>query len=149
MSENCKSNNCPMANRISALEKSNEQHGNTHREIFGRLNTLDKEAAIHNAQYTSIMDKLESIDNKHDKMAEKMESMARDNALQTQNLNALNEKSKQNSAKLAELEAKPGKKWEEATGKFMGGIIGAIATLLVGGIILLLAFASGLINLAI
>lgn len=134
MSENCKSGDCPMENRISALEDSNKRHGETHREIFGRLNTLDKEAAVHNAQYKSIMEKLDSMDNKHDRLAEKMESIEKDNALQTQTLGALNEKSNQNSAKLSEIEAKPGKRWEGLAEKAIWAVAAAVIAFLLARI---------------
>ena len=146
MAEDCP-RDFPMANRITSLEDSNKRHGETHREIFGRLNNVERENAVQNAKYDAIMSKLDSMDRKNDNLHERLISIESVAATQAQTLNELNERGKDNQKRLNEMEAKPGKKWENMTDKFSGGVIGGLATLLVGGIVLLLAFASGLINI--
>ena len=37
MLEKCGNDPCPLVPRVEALERANEQHGNTHREVFDRL----------------------------------------------------------------------------------------------------------------
>lgn len=59
--DNCNPNNCPLEPRVEALEKSNDQHGNTHREIFQRLNEVERKSAVQEAQYKAIEDTLEEI----------------------------------------------------------------------------------------
>lgn len=39
-------NDCPLEPRTSALERANEQHGSTHREIFRRLNDEARDNAV-------------------------------------------------------------------------------------------------------
>lgn len=103
MPENCNPNDCPMNPRVEALERSNEQHGNTHREIFQRLNAIEKDNAVQNAQYAAIMEKLDSLAEKHDKLNEKLES----------------------------LEEKPGRRWDSLVEKIIWAVTAsAIAFLL-------------------
>lgn len=60
MPDNCK-NDCPVLPRVEALERANEQHGRTHREIFGRLNSLERFDAVQEEHYKSIDDKLDKL----------------------------------------------------------------------------------------
>ena len=83
MTEKC-ADNCPLIPRVEALERANEQHGSTHREMYDRLRELERLEGIQGEQYKAILEKLDGLTQKHD---------------------ALN-------AKLSELEAKPGKRWE-------------------------------------
>lgn len=146
MADDCP-RDCPMARRIAALEETEKRHGETHKEIFGRINKLETENAVQNANHDIVMDMLKKVENKNDKLLEKVDTIKECVAAQLNTINELNERGKNNQKRLDELEKKPGKKWENMTDKFSGGIIGGIASLLVGGIILLLAFASGLIQL--
>lgn len=59
MPENC--NDCPLEPRVKALERANEQHGNTHREIFSRLNIVEKDNAVQDAHYRAIDAKLDEL----------------------------------------------------------------------------------------
>lgn len=34
----CNPRDCPVISRVEALERANEQHSSTHREMFSRLN---------------------------------------------------------------------------------------------------------------
>lgn len=147
MSNECNPKDCPMETRILTLEEDNRCHKETHGKMYDRLGALEKNDAVQSAQFTAIMEKLDRMDIKHDKLTDKMEVMERTVAKQAQTLDELNERGKNNQARLDALEAKPGKKWDNMTGKFLGGVIGGLATLLAGGIVLLLAFASGLINI--
>ena len=71
MPENCNPNDCPLEPRVSALERANEQHGNTHREIFGRLNDVERDNAVQEARHKAIMDKLDALTRKVDAMEAK------------------------------------------------------------------------------
>lgn len=61
MPENCKPNDCPLTPRVESLERANEQHGKTHREIFARLNDVEKDNAVQDARYQAINGKLDEI----------------------------------------------------------------------------------------
>ena len=67
MPEKC-SDNCPLATRVEALERANEQHSSTHREIFGRLGALETLSAVQENKLDTIMTKLDTI-------AEKLEAL--------------------------------------------------------------------------
>lgn len=60
MPEKCV-DNCPLVPRVEALERANEQHGSTHREIYDRLRALETENAVQNAHYKAIDEKLDSL----------------------------------------------------------------------------------------
>ncbi len=66
MSDKCADNprDCPLLPRVEALEKANEQHGNTHREIFSRLNDVERDNAVQNAKYDTILEKLDGLTKK-------------------------------------------------------------------------------------
>ena len=61
MPENCNPNNCPLAPRVEALERANEQHSDTHKEMFDRLRLLETENAVQNANYEAIEAKLDEL----------------------------------------------------------------------------------------
>ena len=61
MNENCNPNDCPLELRVSALERANEQHGKTHREIFRRMNDVERDNAVQEERYTAIAGKLDEI----------------------------------------------------------------------------------------
>ena len=61
MNENCNPNDCPLEPRVSALERANEQHGKTHREIFRRMNDVERDNAVQEERYTAISGKLDEI----------------------------------------------------------------------------------------
>ena len=61
MPENCNPNECPLSPRVDALERANEQHGTTHREMYDRLRALEKENAVQNANYRAIEAKLDEL----------------------------------------------------------------------------------------
>ena len=71
MHDNCNQNDCPLEPRVSALERANEQHGNTHREIFSRLNGVERDNAVQEAHYNSITEKLDEISTTVKAMADK------------------------------------------------------------------------------
>lgn len=59
--DNCNPNNCPLEPRVEALERANEQHSKTHRELFQRMNEVERDNAVQAAQYKAITDTLEEI----------------------------------------------------------------------------------------
>lgn len=61
MPENCNSNDCPLSPRVEALERANEQHSSTHREIFDRMRALETSDAVQNAHYKAINAKLDEL----------------------------------------------------------------------------------------
>lgn len=61
MPENCNPNDCPLEPRVTALERANEQHSKTHREIFKRMNDVERENAVQDAHYRAITVKLDEI----------------------------------------------------------------------------------------
>lgn len=61
MPDSCNPNNCPLEPRVEALERANEQHSKTHREIFKRMNGVERANAIQAAQYKTITNTLGEI----------------------------------------------------------------------------------------
>lgn len=67
----CNTNNCPLEPRVEALERANEQHSKTHREIFQRMNGVERDNAVQAAQYKTITDTLGEIKATVDTLATK------------------------------------------------------------------------------
>lgn len=130
MPENCNPAECPMETRIAALEEANRQHGSTHREIFGRLNSLEKENAVQNAHYASIEKMFEKMDKKNDELVATVGAIEKSVSEQLQTVSELNERGKKNQARLDELEKKPGKRWEGIVDKLIWLVVGAVAAFL-------------------
>lgn len=59
--DNCNPNNCPLEPRVEALEAANSQKSDTHREIFRRLNEVERKSAVQEAQYKTIGTKLDEL----------------------------------------------------------------------------------------
>lgn len=119
MPEKCTDNprDCPMAARVEALERANEQHSDTHREIFRRLGDVEKDNAVQEAHY-------KSIDEKLDKLLDWQEEQRRRLA-KIDTLEAL-------SQKVADLEAKPGKRWEGIVDKSIWAVLAAVIAFFLG-----------------
>lgn len=60
MPEKC-TDNCPLVPRVEALEEANKQHSSTHREIFARLNDVERDNAVQDAHYRAIDAKLDEL----------------------------------------------------------------------------------------
>ena len=60
MPENC-TNDCPLASRVEALERANEQHSRTHEGMFDRIRALETENAVQNAHYEAIDAKMDEL----------------------------------------------------------------------------------------
>lgn len=71
MHENCSPNDCPLEPRVSSLERANEQRGETHREIFQRLNKVERKVDVHDSQYQTIAETLAKIEETVTGLAEK------------------------------------------------------------------------------
>lgn len=69
--DNCNPNNCPLEPRVEALERANEQHSETHRELFQRMNKVERDNAVSAAQYKTITDTLVEIKATVDALAAK------------------------------------------------------------------------------
>lgn len=57
----CNPNDCPVSVRVEALERTNEQHGNTHREMYDRIRALETENAVQNAHWRNADAKLDKL----------------------------------------------------------------------------------------
>lgn len=55
------SENCPVLPRVEQLERDNEQHRATHREMFDRLRELEREGAVQAATLTAMDEKLDKL----------------------------------------------------------------------------------------
>ena len=97
---------CPYAHHIELLEFSNKTNGETHKEIFARLNELEKNEAVQVEQYTTIIKDIAALTASH---------------------NVLNEK-------LSALEAKPGKRWESIVEKIIWAVCAAVIAFLLARI---------------
>ena len=64
MPENCNHKDCPLTSRVEALERENERHTETHKEIFSRLNKVEQDNAVQSEQYKTILDKLDTLTQK-------------------------------------------------------------------------------------
>ncbi len=57
--------NCPVAEKVNRLEAQldeyQSQNADSHREIYGRLNTLERTSDVQGARFDAIMEKLESL----------------------------------------------------------------------------------------
>lgn len=106
MNEKCQNNprDCPLGPRVEALERANEQHASTHREVFDRLRELERLEGIQGEQYKNIMEKLDNLKESHDKL----------------------------NRKLRELESKPGKRWEGLVEKALWAVCAAVIAFLLG-----------------
>ena len=60
MPEKC-TESCPLMPRVEALERENQRHTETHKEIFGRLNKVEQDNAVQGEQYRTILDKLDAL----------------------------------------------------------------------------------------
>ena len=61
MPEKCGNDPCPLVPRVEALERANEQHGNTHREMYDRIRALETENAVQNAHWENANAKLDKL----------------------------------------------------------------------------------------
>lgn len=63
MPEKCTDNprDCPLIPRVEALEQENQRHTETHKEIFGRLNAVERDNAVQDAHYKAIDAKLDEL----------------------------------------------------------------------------------------
>lgn len=128
---------CPMAQRIIVLEETEKRHGETHKEIFGRINKLETENAVQNTNHAIVMDTLKKMEDKNDKLLEKVDTIRECVAAQVQAVSEMNERGKQNKARLDALEAEPGKRWKDIVKTVIGGVV----TILLGYIALKLGLS--------
>ena len=71
MPDNCNANNCPLEPRVDALERANDQHSKTHRELFRRMNDVERDNAVQEARYNAIAGKLDEISDTVKTLADK------------------------------------------------------------------------------
>lgn len=106
MNEKCANDprDCPLLPRVEALEKANDVHSETHREIFKRLNGLESMTAVQDTQLKNIDEKLDEI----------------------------KENDKAILAKVEALEAKPAKRWDGLVEKALWAVCAAVIAFLLG-----------------
>ena len=62
MGEKCNDpRDCPLEGRVASLEKLQERHSDTHREMFDRIRELEKSDAVQDAHYKAIEAKLDEL----------------------------------------------------------------------------------------
>lgn len=61
MAENCSPGECLLEARVSALERANERHGQTHGEMFDRIRHLERSDAVQEQMFKSIDEKLDTL----------------------------------------------------------------------------------------
>lgn len=101
---------CPIAARVESLEgqldEYQTQNSSTHKEIFSRLNVLERSEAVQEVHYTAIMSKLDKdIPNKLDGL----------------------------SAKIEAIEQRPAKRWEAAIAALISALVSGVAVYLLSG----------------
>ena len=71
MADLCNPKDCPLAPRVEALERENERHTSTHKEIFARLNKVEQDNAVQSEQYKTILEKLDTLTAKVEQLESK------------------------------------------------------------------------------
>lgn len=114
MPDSCNPRDCPLVPRVEALESANKEHSQTHREIFRRLNDVEKETGEQGVTLKNIDEKLDRLiswqEDQRDRFA-KIDSIA------------------ELSQRLTSLEAKPGKRWDSVVEKVILVVVGAVVGL--------------------
>lgn len=66
MAEKCTDNprDCPLIPRVEALERANEQHSATHREMFKRIGDLERVSDVQENKLDTILKKLDELTEK-------------------------------------------------------------------------------------
>lgn len=66
MTEKCTDNprDCPLVRRVEALERANEQHSATHREMFKRIGDLERVSDVQENKLDTILKKLDELTEK-------------------------------------------------------------------------------------
>jgi len=63
---------CPELERLSSrLNELQTQNSDTHREIFARMNKLERQEAVQEVQYSTILEKLDDLSGKVDNLEAK------------------------------------------------------------------------------
>lgn len=107
MPDNC--DTCQMEDRIKALEiaseknreeieRNRERASETHKEFFDRLRLLEKDGAVRDQQYKTILDKLDTMNAAISKV----------------------------TSSVSDIQAEPGKDWKDFKGKASWAVAGAI-----------------------
>lgn len=102
MQETCK-NPCPQLDKLEKeVHNLRDQNSEAHREIFKRLNDIERTNAVQDERYSATMDKLDEISTKQDALGEK----------------------------IGAIEAKPGKRWEGIVDKAIWAVLAAVIAFL-------------------
>lgn len=99
---------CPMETRISTLERrveNNEKKSSeTHKEFYNRVRELEKNAAVRNEQYETILEKLESLTGSVSTLAKS----------------------------LSDLQSEPGKEWKDLKKSIRWAVLAAVIAAVMG-----------------
>lgn len=86
------------------VQQFRDQNSETHREIFKRLNTIERTNAVQDERYENTTDKLNEI-------SEKIDSIG---------------------SKISAIEAKPGKRWDKLVETVLVAVVTAVVAYLLG-----------------
>lgn len=96
---------CPQLDKLEReVQQFREQNSETHKEIFKRLNELERTNAVQDERYRATMDKLDEISEKQDSLGEK----------------------------LGVIEAKPAKRWDKLVETVLVAAVTAVVAYLLG-----------------
>lgn len=102
MPENCKTSDCPMAQRIETLETDNKRHSQTHKEFYDKFDRINEHIVRTDERYNKL----------REDTAEIKESL------------------KENTEAIRALNEKPGKRWDSLVEKAIWAVAAAVITLL-------------------
>lgn len=120
MGESCANNprDCPLLPRVEVLEKLQEANSVTHKEIFRRLNDVEKENVAQEGKYNTLCQKLDGLDQRIDdkltRLSQDLDSKfsdlgARIDGVSNKSDSGLNKANSEIDA----LKAEPGQHWKE------------------------------------
>lgn len=106
MPDNCKTSDCPMAQRIEALESDNKRHGDTHKQFYKKFERINEHMV--------------RTDERYDKLRE-------DTA-------EIKESIKENTEAIKAIKDKPAKLWDGLVEKAIWAVAGAVIVFLLSQI---------------
>lgn len=129
MNDNCNSNDCPLEPRVAALERANEQHGKTHREIFKRMNEVERDNAVQNANFNALVERLSGIDGAMKTLSSDIMDARKDISAALREISGISGKTKGLEGlgeDVEKIKKKPGERWETFWDKILWFIAEAV-----------------------
>lgn len=127
--DNCNPNSCPLEPRVEALEKANEQHSKTHREIFRRMNEVERDNAVQNANFNALTERLSGIDGTMKTLSSDIADARREISAALREISGISGKTKELEGlgeDVEEIKKRPGKRWETFGDKILWFIAEAV-----------------------